>query len=342
MIALLVLGGSEFVGRALVGEGLARGWRVTTFNRGRGWAEPGVERIIGDRGNPRDLAELAEREWDLVADTWSGAPRAVSDSATALAQRTERYLYISSGSVYAHPLALGSGESAPTVEASPRAEGGEYAEFKRGAELAVQAAFGERALLARAGLILGPHENVGRLPWWLARMARGGEILAPGPADLPLQYVDARDLAAFMLHAAAAGRGGPYNVVSRRGHATMGSLLEACRTVAGADDARLTWVDPRTVLEAGIEPWSELPVWIPPDHEYAAMHDVSVERAHADGLRCRPVQETVADTWAWLSGLGGVAPLREDRPRPGLDPDRERAALSTWHRRGTLDQPHRL
>ncbi len=332
MVRLLVLGGSEFVGRALVGEGLARGWRVTTFNRGRGWAAPGVERLIGDRGNPRDLARLADGEWDVVADTWSGAPRAASDSAAVLSGRARGYVYISSGSVYAPPLALGADESAPTVPASPRADGGEYSELKRGAEVAVQAAFGDRALLARAGLILGPHENVGRLPWWLTRMAAGGEILAPGPPDLPLQYIDVRDLAAFVLHAVLGGRGGAYNVVSRRGHATMGSLLEACRAVAGRSGARLTWVDPDAVLEAGIEPWSELPIWIPPEHEYAALHDASVERAYADGLRCRPVQETVADTWSWLSGMGGVAPLREDRPRPGLDPGRERAALKAWHR----------
>jgi 2'-hydroxyisoflavone reductase len=332
VVRLLILGGSEFVGRALVGEGLARGWRVTTFNRGRVRPRPGVESVIGDRDNPRDVAALASGEWDLVADTWSGAPRAVSDSATALADRAGGYVYISSGSVYAHPLTLGADESAPTVAASPRADDGDYAELKRGAELAIEQAFGNRALLARAGLILGPHENVGRLPWWLTRMAAGGEILAPGPSDSPLQYIDARDLAAFVLDAAVDGRGGPYNVVSRRGHATMGSLLEACRTIAGAPGARLTWLDPDDVLEAGIEPWSELPIWIPPGHEYAALHDASVERAYAAGLRCRPVEETVADTWTWLSNLDGVAPLRVDRPRPGLDPARERAALDAWHR----------
>lgn len=333
MVRLLVLGGSEFVGRALVEVGCARGWRVTTFNRGRGWARPEVERIIGDRRNSGDLTQLADREWDLVADTWSGAPRAVSDSATVLAARAERYIYISSGSVYAPPLALGADESAATVPASPRADTGEYPELKRGAELAVGEAFGDRGLLARAGLILGPHENVGRLPWWLNRMAAGGEILAPGPPESPLQYIDARDLAAFVLDAGHRGCGGAYNVVSRRGHATMRSLLEACRKASGSDSATLSWVDPEVILEAGIEPWSELPIWLPPGHEYAALHDAGVERAYADGLACRPVQETVADTWSWLSALDGVDPLREDRPRLGLDPERERAALTAWHSR---------
>jgi nucleoside-diphosphate-sugar epimerase len=218
-------------------------------------------------------------------------------------------------------------ESAPTVAASPDAEDGTYPELKRGAELAILDAFGERALLARAGLILGPHEDVGRLPWWLARMARGGEVLAPGPPDNELQYIDARDLARFVLDAASAGNGGPFNVVSRRGHATMTSLLEACRRVSGAADAQLRWLEPVDVLAAGIEPWTELPIWIPPEHEFAGIHAADVRRAHAAGLRCRPLRDTVADTWAWMSALDGPPPSRPDLTPPGLDPDRERAVL---------------
>jgi nucleoside-diphosphate-sugar epimerase len=325
---LLVLGGSSFVGRALVTDGLARGWAVTTFNRGRGaWADPRAERIVGDRLEPATLAPLGERDWDVVADTWSGAPRAARDGAAVLAPRAARYAYISSGSVYAPPPPLGARESAPTVPASPDAEDGDYAALKRGAELAITEAFGDRALLARAGLILGPYEDVGRLPWWLARMAAGGEVLAPGPADLPLQYVDARDLARFVLDAASAGHGGPFNVVSRRGHATMRTLLEACAAEAGREDTRLTWVDPEPILAAGIEPWTELPVWLPPAHEYAGLHAADVERAHAAGLACRPVTETVADTWAWMHALDGPPPLRTDVPAPGLDRARERAVL---------------
>lgn len=328
---LLVLGGSSFVGRALVNEGLARAWKVTTFNRGRGQADPRVERVIGDRLDPATLRPLGQRDWDLMADTWSGAPRAARDSASILAGRAARYVYISSGSVYAPPPPLGVDELWPTVEAFPDAADGSYPERKRGAELAITHEFGDRALLARAGLILGPHEDVGRLPWWLTRLAAGGEVLAPGPPDLELQYVDGRDLARFVLDAATAGRGGPFNVVSRRGHATMGSLLKACRSVAGTADARLTWVEPSAVIAAGIEPWTELPIWLPPDHEYAGMHAANVERAHAAGLRCRPVQDTVADTWAWLSALDGPAPLRDDLDQPGLDRVRERAALESWH-----------
>jgi nucleoside-diphosphate-sugar epimerase len=330
---LLVLGGSAFVGRALVEEGLARGWEVTTFNRGRGWADPRVERLVGDRLEPETLRPLGSRDWDLVADTWAGAPRAARDSAGVLGDRAARYGYVSSCSVYVPPPPFGVDESAATVRASPDANGGTYADRKRGCELAISRAFGDRALLARAGLVLGPHEDVGRLPWWLARLGAGGEILAPGPADLPLQLVDARDLARFVLDAATAGHGGPFNVVSRRGHATMASLLESCRSVAGAADARLTWVDPERVLAAGIEPWTDLPIWMPPQDPFADLHAVDVERAHGAGLRCRPAHETVADTWAWLSALEGPPPLRGDVDPPGLERDRERALLDAWHAR---------
>jgi nucleoside-diphosphate-sugar epimerase len=331
---LLVLGGSSFVGRAVVDDGLARGWQVTVFNRGRtGSVDPRAERVVGDRLEPASLAPLLECDWDVVVDTWSGAPCAARDSAAMLADRAARYAYISSCSVYAPPPPMGLDESAPTVDASPDAEHGDYPALKRGAELAIAAAFGERALLARAGLILGPHEDVGRLPWWLARMAAGGEVLAPGPPDLQLQYVDARDLAGFVIDAALAGHGGPFNVVSRPGHATMASLLDACRTVAAPPGTRLTWVDADAVVAAGIEPWTELPVWLPPGHEYAGLHAADVERAHAAGLTTRPVRETVADTWTWLSSLEGPPPLRPDLPRPGLAPDKERAVLAAWRRR---------
>jgi nucleoside-diphosphate-sugar epimerase len=185
-------------------------------------------------------------------------------------------------------------------------------------------------LLARAGLILGPHENVGRLTWWLSRMARGGEILAPGPPDMPIQYIDARDLARFVITASSSGHTGLFNVVSARGHTTTGGLLDACKAVAGADDAELTWVDPETIAAAGIEPWLELPVWLPPQHEYVGMHHANVDRAHHAGLRCRSVSDTVGDAWHWLQSLNGRVPLRADLPTPGLSQERERAALNAW------------
>jgi nucleoside-diphosphate-sugar epimerase len=326
---LLVLGGSNFVGRALVEAGLARGWAVTTFSRGRApWSHPDAEHVTGDRLDPATLAPLATRDWDVVADTWSGAPRAARDSAELLAPRAARYASISSCSVYAPPPPMGAGEDTATVAGDPDAErSDDYAVNKRGIELAVLRAFGDRALLVRPGLILGPHEDVGRLPWWLGRIARGGDVLAPGPADLPLQLIDARDLAAFTLDAAAAGRHGAFNAVSRRGHTTMRGLLEAAVAVTGAD-ATLRWAPPELLAAHGVEPWIELPIWLPPDHEYAALHGADVEKAHAAGLVTRPVRDTVADTWAWLQRLGGPPPQRADLPAHGLDPEREAAILA--------------
>ena len=330
---LLVLGGSGFVGRAVVEDGLERGWAVTTFNRGRrAAANPEVEALVGDRLRPGDLEQLRGRSWDCVVDTWAGTPTAAAGSAGLLTDRAERYVYVSSESVYAHPPPLGADESAETVTASPDAGEDDYALLKRGAEMAIEAVFGERALLARPGAILGPHEDVGRLPWWLLRMERGGEVLAPGPPDRAIQYVDARDLARWLLDAASDGRSGPFNVVCRRGHATMGSLLDACREVAGGA-AELTWVAPGHVEEAGIEPWTELPIWIPPEHEYAWLHDMNAERAHAAGLSCRPVEDTVRDTWGWLLSVDRRPPRNEEAPDTGLDPAKERAALAAWHGR---------
>ncbi|MET9295388.1 NAD-dependent epimerase/dehydratase family protein [Streptomyces sp. NPDC003077] len=323
---LLILGGTEFVGRAVADEALARGWEVTVFHRGKHAPPPGVGVLHGDRTDSATLAPLEKGEWDAVVDTWAGAASAVRDAARALSGRVGHYVYVSSRSVHPFPVAAGTAEDGPVVDASPDAGDVAYPEDKRGGELAALAEFGDRALLGRAGLILGPGENLGRLPWWLGRVARGGPVLAPGPRELPLQYIDVRDLAQWLLDAARAGLGGAYNLVSRPGHATMGDLLEACVRVTGSG-AELRWTDPETVLAAGIEPWTELPVWTPPGEMHAAMHGGDVTKVHAAGLRCRPVADTVADTWAWLRERGGTAPHRPDRPPVGLSPEKEAAVL---------------
>jgi nucleoside-diphosphate-sugar epimerase len=215
------------------------------------------------------------------------------------------------------------------VAASPDALEGSYDELKAGAERAVTAVFGERALLARAGLILGPGEDIGRLPWWLRRVARGGPVLAPGPTDLPLQYIDVRDLASWLLDQGQRRAGGTFNVVSRIGHATMEELLAACVAATGSD-AMLRWVDPASILAVGLEPWNDLPIWVPAGHEYRWLHEADVGLAHASGLRCRPVADTVRDTWQWLRAVGEVPP-RAGRPSRGilrLDPAREAELLA--------------
>ncbi|GAA0916969.1 NAD-dependent epimerase/dehydratase family protein [Nonomuraea longicatena] len=293
---MLVLGGTGFVGRTVVTLAISHGWKVTTFTRGHAsWAHPAARQLRGDRLSPADLATL-DGEWDTVLDTWAGAPKAVTHSATALTDRAERYVYVSSRAVYAPPLPRDLDESHPTVKASAKAETGEYAPNKRGGELAALAAFGDRAVLARAGLILGPHENGGRLPYWLDLIARGGTVLAPGPPELPVRFVDVRDLAAWILAAPP----GPTNLVNPAGHTSMRSLLEAAIAVTGAD-ADLDWKTPEEITAAGIDRWAELPCWIPPEPHLAGLIHTDTTRAQATGLRCRPVEETVADTWTWLS-----------------------------------------
>ncbi|RPF32976.1 SDR family oxidoreductase [Streptomyces sp. TLI_185] len=326
---LLVLGGTEFVGRAVVEAALGRGWEVTVLNRGRHQLPDGVRALRGDRTAPDGLAALAEGEWDAVVDTWSAAPRAVYEAARLLRGRAARYVYVSSRSVYAWPAPAGYDESAPVVEgAEPDAAMTDYARDKRGAEIAAVEAFGaDDSVLVRAGLILGPYENVGRLPWWLGRMARGGPVLAPGPRELPLQYIDVRDMAEWILGAVEQELSGPYNMTSPQGHATMGSLLDACVRVTGAA-GRLSWTDPKVILDAGIEPWTQLPVWVPAGSDmHDFLHSSDVSRAVATGLTCRPVEETVADTWDWLQEIGGTAPMRADRTVKGLDPEIEAKVL---------------
>ncbi|MFC3997459.1 NAD-dependent epimerase/dehydratase family protein [Nocardiopsis sediminis] len=323
---LLILGGTEFVGRAIADEALGRGWEVTVFHRGHHPAPPKVTDLKGDRTASGGRAALARGTWDAVVDTWWGAPSAVRETARLLSGRVGHYAYVSSRSVYAYPAPAGLAEDGPLVDGSPGDGDVDYARAKRGGELAAEEAFGERALSVRAGLIIGPGENVGRLPWWLLRIARGGPVLAPGPRELELQYIDVRDLAAWVADAVAAGRGGPYNLVSPPGHTTMGGLLAACVRATGSG-AELRWSDPEAVLAAGIEPWTGLPIWLPPGELYDTMYRGDVAKAVAAGLRCRPVAETVADTWAWLQGIGGVPPQRPDLPRVGLAPEAEAAFL---------------
>ena len=323
---ILVLGGSGFVGRAVAGLAVARGDDVTVFNRGLRDPVAGARLLTGDRTAPDGLAALHDGEWDTVVDTWSAGAGAVSAAAGLLRGRAGHFSYVSSRSVYhydesAAPSPAPVPEDAPLVADDTTGYAGDKLRGERAAT-----AFGGPLLLARAGLIIGPHEDIGRLPWWLDRLHRGGPTLAPGPRDLPLQYIDARDLAAFLLDAAAAGHTGAFNVVSEPGFTTMGELLDTANEITGGH-ADLRWTAPDTIIAAGIRPWIDLPIWLMPPSLHAFLHNGDVSRAIAAGLRCRPMRATVADTWAWLRALPGDAPLRGDRPRVGLDPDIEARLL---------------
>jgi 2'-hydroxyisoflavone reductase len=324
---VLILGGTEFVGHAFVDEALARGHDVTVLNRGSRAPRAGVTNVVGDRTRQDGLDGLdARAEWDLVVDTWSWAPRAVTDAAAHLSGRAGTYVYVSSRSVHTYPSPAYAREDAPVVEASAADEDfADYARAKRGGELGALAGFGDRALLLRAGLILGPRENIGRLPWWLTRIARGGDVVAPGPAEACIQYVDARDLAAFGLDTAVTGA---VNVVSPPDSTTMRALLDACVTATGSA-ATLRWFTPEQIERAGVEPWMELPVWIPPGPDFDGMHRGDVSLALSAGLTIRPLADTVNDTWAWLRSVGGVAPQRPDRPPVGLPVEKETRLLES-------------
>lgn len=324
-----MLGGTSFVGGAVVDAALARGWTVTTFNRGRRQVpRPGVEHIRGDRTRPFDVAELGSGRWDVAVDTWAKAPVVVRTSAELLSDVVGRYVYVSSRAVYAPPYPVGLDESAVTVAAAAGAPSVGYAEDKRGGELAVEEVFGERALLARAGVILGPGENLGVMRCWLAHVDRHASVLAPGDPDQPWRVIDVRDLADWLLRAAEDGCGGPFNLVNRLGDATTGSFLDACRRSV-LSTARLQWVSAETLTRAGVDRYEALPGWIPPDPAFAGFLRTSTERATAAGLRCRPVAETVADTLDWLRATGGLVhdPARDGEVL-GLDPEIESRALS--------------
>lgn len=323
---LLLLGGTRFVGRVIVAEALARGWHVTALNRGiTGDVPAGVTSLRADRRNEGELrTALAGRRFDAVIDTWSGAPVVATAAAAALVGSARRYAYVSSSSVYA--WGAHRDEDSPLVDGDANAVDGDYPALKRGAELGVVASFPE-AVVARAGLILGPYEDIGRLPWWLARIAEGGPVVAPGRPQRPLQYIDVRDLANWILHALTTGLRGPIDVIGRSGHATTEQLLTACKDATGSD-AEFRWVSETDLAAAGVQPWTQLPCWAPEAGEFAGFLEADTLRAAAAGLQCRPIEETVADTWAWLQAEGWPA-QRRDRPTHGLPADVERALLAS-------------
>ncbi|MFJ3248477.1 NAD-dependent epimerase/dehydratase family protein [Streptomyces sp. NPDC086782] len=334
---LLVMGGSWFLGKHIAESALARGWEVITFNRGRSGRDvDGVQPVRGDRTNRDDLNRLAQHgPWDAVIDTSSSdlPPRDVLAAAAALRSSAGRWVHISTVSVYAgwphQPLTDASllldcpadaDESFgyTGVDGSPTT----YGFQKAGGERAVTEVFGDAAVLLRPGVILGPGEYVGRLPWWLERAQRGGRILAPGPADQRIQPVDVRDVAQFALDQAAGSDSGGFNVTHPDG-ITFRSFLEACLRETGGAGAPV-WAAPEVLVEQGVKQWTELPLW----RTHAGVWAVDSSRAVAAGLRCRPVADTVRDTWRWWAADGRPV----DHPRwaeHGIAPEKEAKILAS-------------
>jgi 2'-hydroxyisoflavone reductase len=321
---LLVLGGTQFLGRHLVEAALARGHEVTLFNRGRTHPElfPGVERLVGDRDG--DLSALEAGAWDAAVDTSGYVPRLVRASAELLATRVARCLFVSSISVYADVSRPGVDEGAPVAELEEETEehrGPAYGALKALCEQVVQEVLGERATIVRPGLIVGPWDPTGRFTYWPVRVAAGGDVLAPEPRDGAVQVIDGRDLADFCVRLLEDDVAGTFNATGPE--QTLEQVLEECRRVSDSD-ARFVWTPAERLVEQGVLPWTELPLWLGDDPAYGGFMRVDVSRARAAGLRTRPLAETIADTLAWHRG--GDAPID---PPAGLDRDRERELLET-------------
>jgi 2'-hydroxyisoflavone reductase len=317
---ILVLGGTQFLGRHTVDAALARGHEVTMFNRGQTRPElfPDVEKLRGDRDG--DLGALRAKSFDAVVDTSGYVPRIVRETIDALGD-VGHYTFVSSISVYADA-------STPPTENSPVAELTEpteewreaYGELKADCEDVVRERF-SGAFVPRPGLIVGPWDPTGRFTYWPQRFADGGRVLAPAPPDADAQLIDARDLADWIVRAAESGLAGTYNAVDRP--IPRATLVETCDRVAGAD-ADVVWVDGAFLAEHEVGEWMELPLWLI-DPAFAGMLSVDPSAAFTAGLEPRALEETVRDTLAWIEA--GDAPAET---AAGLDRAKEQTVLDAW------------
>lgn len=337
---LLVLGGSWFLGRAVVEGALARGWSVTVFRRGKSGDTPAAAELVrGDRGNPEDLARLAESgPWHSVVDTSGYVPRSVLAAARVLEPVVGRYVFVSTVSAYrgwpVEPLTEASPILACPPDAGPETGYDEvpgptrYGFRKAGAERAVVQSVGwGRAVVLRPGVMLGPREYAGRLTWWLQRVSQGGPFLAPGVPSRGIQPVDVRDVAEFTLDSADRRRvpPGAYNLTAPIDHVTFGEMLAACVGATHAD-AVPVWVPDEFLLEHDVRQWSELPLW----RTHVGAGQVAGDAASKVGFSSRPLADTVRDTWTWMQRER--LDVDHEHPRDiGLAPEREAHILREWY-----------
>ncbi len=330
---LLILGGTVFLGRALVESAQARGHEVTLFNRGKHNPDlfPEVEKLRGDRET--DLSALDGRHWDAVIDTCGYVPRVVRASAEKLADAVEHYTFISSISVYSDFSEPDMDENGPlgTLE-DPTVEeitGETYGPLKVLCEQAAEEAIPGRTLSLRAGLIVGPHDPSDRFTYWPHRVAQGGDVLAPDDPELPVQFIDVRDLAEWNIRMVEAGKAGIYNATGPDYPLSMGRLLETCRDVS-ASGANLVWMDEAFLLANEAQPWSEIPLWVPAS-EGAGFSAINCAKAIADGLTFRSIADMVRDTLAWDATRPSDTAFRA-----GLTPEKEQQLLEAWRNRKTI------
>jgi len=334
-LRILVLGGTRFIGLHMTALALQRGHTLTFFNRGKTKADryPEVERIKGDRDGQID--GLKNREWDVVIDNSGYVPRHVRLTAELLAPKVRQYVFTSSISVYPD-FSVPRDEKSPVGkladETIEKVDGETYGPLKALCEQAAEKAMPGRTTIIRPGLIVGPDDNTDRFTWWPARAARGGEFIAPGAPQDPFQVIDVRDLAAFAIKAAEENTTGTYNLVSNPNGFKFGELTDACIKAANqkarpAVPPKAVWI-PADFLEAQkVEPWGEMPVWLPAKGDEAAFAGTSNAAALAKGLRISPLKKTVDDTLAWH--LARPAEERE-KLKAGIAPEKEAAVLAAW------------
>ena len=333
-LKILILGGTAFLGPAIVRHALSRGHQITLFNRGRTNPHlfPDLEKIQGDRRDGVDA--LKGRRWDVCIDTSGYVPRIVGESAGLLADSVEQYIFISTISVYADVSRRGLNENSPVgLLEDPTTEevtGLTYGPLKALCEQAAEKAMRGRTTSIRPGLIVGPMDRSDRFTYWPVRISKGGEVLVPEGPDVVTQIIDVNDLGMFVVRCAERGITGTYNATSPAEELTMGEIYAACRRVSGSD-ATFTYVTPEFMRENEVSEWMDMPVYVhlAPDSPEAGHPYIDVSRALAQGLTFRPISETIRDTLDWWAT---VPQEHKDQPRrAGLTAEREQELLRMWH-----------
>jgi 2'-hydroxyisoflavone reductase len=339
---LLILGGTRFLGRHLVTAALARSHEVTLFNRGKLSSDlAGVETIHGNRNS--DLTKLQGRRWDAVIDTCGYLPASVRASAEALSGSIDNYVFISSLSVYKDVSTPGIDETAAVaalideqlekanaIDSSGQVSAVTYGEMYGGlkalCEETLEEILPDRVLIIRPGLIVGSHDYTDRFTYWVERVARGGEVLAPGRPRRYVQLIDAQDLAEWIVKMIERKGTGIFNATGLPGKLTMERMLAECRAVSGSD-AALTWVSDDFLKQEEVRAWSEVPLWLPEDDPaIQGFMFVNCDRAVSSGLVFRPLRETIQDTLTWRAKN-----CPNEELKAGLSADKEQTLLRKWH-----------
>ncbi|MDX2056522.1 MAG: NAD-dependent epimerase/dehydratase family protein [Gemmatimonadales bacterium] len=327
---ILILGGTGFIGPHHVEYAIKRGHKVTLFNRGKTNPNlfPEAEKLEGDRDGKLDA--LKGRTWDAVIDNSGYVPRHVRDSATLLKGKVKRYLFVSTLSVFADFSRKGIDEDAPLAPLTePGSEDSRkhYGPLKALCEQEVRNAFGDGATIVRPGLIVGPGDTTDRFTYWPVRIAKGGEILAPGDPNDHVLIIDARDLCEWCVHLVENDVGGTYNAVGPKAPLSMAEMLYGIRAVT-TKPTTFTWVPAEFLEQQKVRPWADMPTWFPPKGPMAGFGSFSRDRAIAKGLVFRPLADTARDTLDWFATLPAD---RQATLKAGISAEREAAVLAAWH-----------